>query len=389
MILDSKKMKIAFDVCPMIGSYKSGIGYCAYGFVKTMTNKYDNDYILNYIGKKQHKKSLVRLIGNKSKNISINRFGFKNSVYKVVSTFLPVPYSKLFKDSVDITHFFNYYLPPGVNGKKIVTVHDMAYKRFPEMVRFRTRKMLDLSLKKSIDRADLIITVSEFSRQEILSFFPECDGKIEVVCNGVDLDMFRPISDRVIIENVKKKYNIEGNFLLYLGTIEPRKNIERLLKAYYALKTRLVDCQRLVLAGGKGWLDSGIFSTLEKLNLKDDVIFTGYVSDEDVPILINASKVFLFPSIYEGFGMPPLEAMACGVPVLTSSVSSLPEVVGDTAVLVDPFSVESISSGMEKIVSNEKLRAQLSKKGKERAQLFSWEVVTDKLYEIYEDLVRR
>ena len=381
-------MKIAFDVLPMVSSHKSGIGYCEYGFVKTLINNYDNSYIFNYIGKEKDTEILTRLIKNKNKNISINCSNCKNSVYKIISTFLPIPYSVFFKDQVDITHFFNYYLPPGVRGKKIVTIHDMAYKRFPETVRLKTRKMLNLSLKKSINRADLIITVSEFSKQEILSFFPECEGKIEIVYNGVDLDIFKPISDNTLKEAVKKKYKINGEFLLYLGTIEPRKNIERLLEAYSRFNRELKDSPKLVLAGGKGWLDSGIFNAIDKLNLKDNVVLTGYVSDDDVPILMNAAKAFLFPSIYEGFGMPVLEAMACGVPVLTSNVSSLPEVVGNAAVLVNPFSVESILLGINKITSDEKLRSEIIEKGKERARLFTWEIVTKKLYKIYEDLFK-
>lgn len=381
-------MKIAFDVLPMVSSHKSGIGYCEYGFVKTLINNYDNSYIFNYIGKEKNTEILTRLIKNKNKNISINCFNCKDSVYKIISTFLPIPYSVFFKDQVDITHFFNYYLPPGVRGKKIVTIHDMAYKRFPETVRLKTRKMLNLSLKKSINRADLIITVSEFSKQEILSFFPECEGKIEIVYNGVDLDIFKPISDNTLKEAVKKKYKINGEFLLYLGTIEPRKNIERLLEAYSRFNRELKDSPKLVLAGGKGWLDSGIFNAIDKLNLKDNVVLTGYVSDDDVPILMNAAKAFLFPSIYEGFGMPVLEAMACGVPVLTSNVSSLPEVVGNAAVLVNPFSVESILLGINKITSDEKLRSEIIEKGKERARLFTWEIVTKKLYKIYEDLFK-
>ena len=381
-------MKIAFDVLPMVSSHKSGIGYCEYGFVKTLINNYDNSYIFNYIGKEKDTEILTRLIKNKNKDISINCSNCKNSVYKIISTFLPIPYSAFFKDQVDITHFFNYYLPPGVRGKKIVTIHDMAYKRFPETVRLKTRKMLNLSLKKSINRADLIITVSEFSKQEILSFFPECEGKIEIVYNGVDFAIFKPISDNTLKEAVKKKYKINGEFLLYLGTIEPRKNIERLLEAYSRFNSELKDSPKLVLAGGKGWLDSGIFNAIDKLNLKDNVILTGYVSDDDVPILMNAAKAFLFPSIYEGFGMPVLEAMACGVPVLTSNVSSLPEVVENAAVLVNPFSVESILLGINKITSDEKLRSEIIEKGKERARLFTWEIVTKKLYKIYEDLFK-
>lgn len=382
-------MKIAFDVHPLLSNNKSGIGYCEYGFLKTLLKDYPNNYyFMEYFGKSKNNTKIENLFQNKNSYKIHNCSFFRNSVYKIIYNTLPIQYRWFFKEKVDLTHFFNYHIPPGVNGKKIVTVHDMAYKRFPETVRFKTRTMLDLNLKKSVSRADLIITVSEFSKQEILSFFPECEGKIEVVYNGVDLNMFRPISDQVMIENIKQKYNLKGDFLLYLGTIEPRKNIERLLEAYSLLKNRSIDCPKLVLAGGKGWLDSGIFSTLENLNLKDSVVFTGYISDDDVPVLMNASQAFLFPSLYEGFGMPVLEAMACGVPVLTSNLSSLPEVVGDTAVLVDPFSKDSIRDGIIKLLTDNNLRESLKKKGLERSRKFSWSKVTRDLYMIYESLVK-
>lgn len=387
MILSRGNMKIAFDVSPMIDSHKSGVGYCTYGFVKTMVSQYDNSYILNYINKPKYKKNLNTLIVGKK--VKINSFCFKNSVYKVASTFLPIPYGAFFKDSADITHFFNYYLPPGVNGKKIVTVHDMTYKRFPETVRFKTKQMLNLNLKKSLKRADIILTVSEFSKSEIITYFPEVKDKIRVVYNGVDLDVFKPLLDENIKISIAKKYNLPERYMLYLGTLEPRKNLERLIDSYYLLLKEFDDVPKLVLAGGKGWLYDSIFDKVSTLWLEDKIIFTGYVAEKDVAPLISGAEVFLFPSMYEGFGMPVIEAMACGVPVLTSNVSSLPEVAGDAAVLVDPFSVEDIKNKLKLLLIDEALRKRLNKAGLKRAKRFSWDVVTKDLYEIYKELAEK
>lgn len=387
MILSRGNMKIAFDVSPMINSHKSGVGYCTYGFVKTMVSQYDNSYILNYINNPKYKKNLNTLIVGK--NVKINSFCFKNSVYKVASTFLPIPYGAFFKDSADITHFFNYYLPPGVKGKKIVTVHDMTYKRFPETVRFRTKQMLNLNLKKSLKRADIILTVSEFSKSEIITYFPEVKDKIRVVYNGVDLDVFKPLLDKNIKIGIAKKYNLPERYMLYLGTLEPRKNLERLIDSYYLLLKEFNSVPKLVLAGGKGWLYNSIFNKVSTLGLEDKIIFTGYIDEKDVAPLISAAEIFLFPSMYEGFGMPVIEAMACGSPVLTSNVSSLPEVAGDAAVLVDPFSVEDIKNKLQLLLIDEALRKRLNKAGLKRAKRFSWDVVTKDLYEIYKELAEK
>ena len=301
---------------------------------------------------------------------------------------IPLKYNWFFGKNADVTHFFNYHIPPGVKGKTVVTVHDMTYKRYPETVKLKTKKMLDINLKRSLDRADVIIAVSEFSKKEILHYFPNCEDKIKVIYNGVDLNRFNTNIDKNSQILVQNKYKIEGNYLLYLGTIEPRKNIERLIESYYLVNKESSDTPKLVLAGGKGWMYDNIFKKVDDLKLKDKVIFIGYIEDEDVPALIKGAMIFLFPSIYEGFGMPPLEAMACGTPVLTSNISSLPEVVGDSGVLVDPFSKESIKDGILRMLNDDNLRQELSIKGQERAKLFSWTRVTEKLYNIYQSLMR-
>ena len=204
----------------------------------------------------------------------------------------------------------------------------------------------------------------------------------------MDLQKFYPCSDEKRIAEVKKSLGISGDYFLYLGTIEPRKNLERLIKAY-ALFVKKVgkDAPLLVLAGGKGWLYSGIFEKVKSLGLEKKVVFTKYVPSEDMNPLMCGAMAFVFPSLYEGFGMPPLEAMACGVPVLSSGEASLPEVTGDCALICDAYSAKSIAGGLYRLYSDEKLRKQLSTKGLERAKQFSWEESAQALYNVYEELM--
>ena len=171
--------------------------------------------------------------------------------------------------------------------------------------------MLEMGLKRSMKRADIIITDSEFSKSEIVKYFPQHEKKIRVVPCGVDLERFHPCTEPERIPEVKKSLDIKGDYFLYLGTIEPRKNLERLITAYGHLADKLgEDCPKLVMAGGKGWLNDGIYSRVERLGLTDKVIFTKYVPSDDLNPLMCGALAFVFPSIYEGFGMPPLEAMA-------------------------------------------------------------------------------
>ena len=189
------------------------------------------------------------------------------------------------------------------------------------------------------------------------------------------------------ISQVKTSLGIEGDYFLYVGTIEPRKNLGRLILAYNALAKKLPDAPKLVLAGGKGWLCDDIYAKVTELHLEDKVIFTKYVPSEDMNPLMCGALAFVFPSIYEGFGMPPLEAMACGVPVLTTGEASLPEVTGDCAVICDAYSPKSIAEGLYRLCRDEKLRLELSRRGLERAKQFTWERSAEALHKIYKELV--
>ncbi len=381
-------MQIAMDAQPLIGGRMTGVGYCQVGQLEALAKLHpEAQIVLQYFSGREDAPKQARLKPYLRTNVTAKGAKASGYLYRMASTFLPIPYRHYFGKQADITHFFNYIIPPGVSGKTVVTVHDMVYKTFPETVRGRTKYMLDLGLKKSLVRADRIVTDSEFSKQEICRYFPKFADKIRVVYCGVNTARFHPVSDSALIQKAKDTYHIDRDYFLYLGTVEPRKNLERLITAYGQFCQGKQTPPYLVLAGGKGWLDSEIYHKAETMGLQDRVKFTEYVSEELLCPLMCGALAFVFPSIYEGFGMPPLEAMACGVPVLTATAASLPEVVGEDAVLVDPYRPEEIAAGMERLYQDSALRQKLSKAGLARVKAFSWERAAQQLYAIYEEIL--
>ena len=379
-------MRIAFDSVPLIADRMTGIGYCQAGQVKSLAKLYKNDkYIFQFFSVRTPHTKVERLSPYLGENATYQKAFFSGLGYRIIQNYIPVPYSMFFGKDADVTHFFNYIVPPKVNTATVVTVHDMVYRSYPETMNKRTLALLNKSLEKSMERATLIVTDSEFSKFEIIKYFPKFKDKIRVVYCGVDFSRFKKIEDKNVIQKVSEKYEINSKYFLYLGTLEPRKNLVRLIDAYAELKRRYAgeDIPKMVLAGGKGWLYDKIFEETEKQGLKDNVIFTGYVDDEDICPLISGAEAFVFPSVYEGFGLPPLEAMTCGVPVVVSDAASLPEVVGDCGVIVKSDSVDSIADGLEKIYTNPELRKELAQKGMERAKGFTWDKSAKQLHNVY------
>lgn len=380
-------MNIAFDALPLMGRL-TGIGYCEAGQVSAMTRLHpEHNFTLNYFAMRHLKERKADLQPYLRENVTAKHALCSPYGYRLLSTFLPVPYCWFFGKKAEITHFFNYIVPPFVHGKTVVTVHDMVYRAFPETVRGRTKHMLDLGLVKSMERADRIVTDSEFSKSEIIKYYPQFAEKIRVVPCGVDLERFHPERDARKIAKVRETYGLSEQYFLYLGTLEPRKNLERLIDAYGQFVKNHAHPAQLVLAGGKGWLYDGIFAKVQALGLENQVIFTQYIDSGDMCALMSGALAFVFPSIYEGFGMPPLEAMACGTPVLVSDAASLPEVTGDSAVIVKPDSTDSIAEGLEQLFTDAELRARLSVEGLERAKQFSWERSAAMLYDVYCELL--
>ena len=386
-------MRIALDALPLVSSRMTGIGYCEAGQVQAMMMLHpEEQYVLQFFDKGDGAEKRKRLYYyEQQRNVSVRQGHFSGYLYRLMTTAIPLPYRAFFGKDVDITHFFNYIIPPGVAGKRIVTVHDMVYKTFPETVRGRTRFMLESGLQRSLHRADLIVTDSDFSKTEIIRYFPATEERIRVVPCGVDKLRFSPMPPAAApaIEELKRRMHLQANYFLYLGTLEPRKNLDRLIRAYALLKQQHPDAPQLVLAGGYGWRNNHIYQLVQTLHLEDDVLFTEYVPEEDVQPLLCGAMAFVFPSVYEGFGMPPLEAMACGTPVLTTRAASLPEVVGDAAVIVDPHHTEDIAQGLEKLFLDAALRERLQKEGLRRAAMFSWENAAAALYDVYQEALTR
>lgn len=366
---------------------KSGIGIYTYELTKRLQQYKDlelNGHIFNFINRNDISKDLEGIEIEK-KICSLFPYG----VYRRIWNYIPIKYNWLFNDKADIYHFFNFIVPPRVNGKVITTVYDMTYKLYPETMDKNNLKRLNDDMEYSVNRSDKIITITESSKKDIIKFLDINPSKIEIIPCGVDYNTFnRVLCDEQKL-NVRKKYNLPQDYILYMGTLEPRKNIDSIIEAFALLKKQKdFDNIKLVIAGKKGWLFESIFDLVNKLGLNNQVIFTDYVDEIDKPIIYNMAKLFVFPSLYEGFGIPVLEAMASSVPVITSNVSSLPEVAGDAAILVDPKDIGGIAKNMIKILSDDHFKNELVRKGHTQAQKFTWEASAEKLYNIYKEVMK-
>lgn len=274
--------------------------------------------------------------------------------------------------------------------KFVVMIHDVSFQISKDFFTTKIRaiwKISPNSASHSARHADMIIVPSQSTKTDVVRFYGVNPEKITVIYEGYDEEVYKPQDNPAPIEEVKREYNIPGKYILYVGTLEPRKNIPRLVEAFHSLKKEGVE-HKLVVAGKLGWLYKDIFTTVTRLNLENEVIFTGYIPQKELPILMGGAEVFAYPSLYEGFGLPPLEAMACGTPVIVSSTSSLPEVVGDAGILVDPYNTGEIAQAMYQVISDEGLRQQIRQRGLNRAKMFSWEKTAQQTLKVFESVYR-
>jgi glycosyltransferase involved in cell wall biosynthesis len=262
--------------------------------------------------------------------------------------------------------------------RTVVTIHDMGYLHFPEAHTPMHRRYLRLSTLWSARAADRVIAISRATRDDLVRHAGVQPDKVTVIYHGLS-ERFRPIADPAIVGAARARYGIGERYFLYLGTLQPRKNLERLIEAFAEVLKRLSvetlerSTLQLVIAGKRGWLTEAIERRAAQLGLAGQVFFTGYVPDEDVPALLSGALAFAFPSLYEGFGMPVLEAMACGAPVLAANTSSLPEVAGDAALLVAPTDTAAIAAALMRLADEPVLRDELRKRGLARAAEFTWD----------------
>jgi glycosyltransferase involved in cell wall biosynthesis len=233
----------------------------------------------------------------------------------------------------------------------------------------------------SVRHADFVTADSENTRNDLTTLLDVEPERVAVVYGGVD-PRFHPITDEIELQTTRVKYGLFSPFILYVGTIEPRKNLGRLLQAYTRLRKKKNIRHRLVIAGGLGWLYHDVLREIEELTADNEVIFLGRVPDDDLPSLYSLADLFVFPSLYEGFGLPPLEAMACGVPVVCSNSSSLPEVVGDAGVLVSPLDTDALSDAIGELLADPVQRAEFGRRGRDRSRLFTWDRSARQLLDI-------
>jgi glycosyltransferase involved in cell wall biosynthesis len=273
--------------------------------------------------------------------------------------------------------------------RSVVTVHDLGYLHYPQAHRPADRRYLDWSTRWNARQATAVLADSQATKDDLLRAYGVPAEKVHVVYLGRD-ETLGPVRDEHLLAHVREHYGIGGRYLLVVGTLQPRKNLARTIEAFahVAGMPALAGVQ-LVLAGKRGWLYDDLFAQVARHGLAGRVHFPGYIEDAHLPALLNGALAFVFPSLYEGFGIPVLEAGACGVPVITSNTSSLPEVAGDAALLVDPHDVDAIADAMYRLVTDAALRAELTRRGQENIKRFSWEKCARETLAVLEEVGRQ
>ncbi len=285
------------------------------------------------------------------------------------------------KAKVDLLHALAFVAPVAAPLPFITTIYDLSFIRYPKAFRPHNRWYLNTFTRQSAKRAKAIIAISESTRQDVIQAFGVSPDKVHTVYCGVD-PVFKPLPASEIAA-FKAKKGLPEKFILRLGTIEPRKNVEGVIKAYAFWRKQDKTAPKLFIAGGKGWYYQQVFQLVEELGLSEHIVFPGYLPQEDLPLWYNASDLFVYPSHFEGFGLPVLEAMACGTPVITSNVSSLPEVAGEAGILLHPTDTEALNQAMQTVFRNANLARDMRQKGLVQAAKFNWRKTAAQTAQIY------
>ena len=376
-------MRVAIDYAAAVHQ-GAGVGRFVRSLVDAMVDLDPETFFILFYGQEGPRKEVA--VAPTGKNVELRPLWLSQRTLNVLwyKLGLPVPVDAL-TGPADVFHFPDFVLPPVRRGATVVTVHDLSFMLVPECADERLRGHLERVVPISVREADYVTADSENTRNDLMTLLDVPPERVEVVYSGVDR-RFRPIADEAAHEAARRKYGLNFPFMLYVGTIEPRKNLRRLLKAYRIFRQQGRAQHKLVLAGGLGWLYQDILHDVEELVAEQEVVYLGRIPDDDLPVLYSLSDAFVFPSLYEGFGLPPLEAMACGTPVICSNTSSLPEVVGDAGILVPPEDVDGLALAMGALLNEPERRAVLGRRALERAQQFTWEAAAERVLSIYRRL---
>lgn len=383
--------KILID-CTSLREKPSGVGFYTYKLIESLSKiQAEENFILGIYNQPSMKNWLTRkssfpeLLKEFSPRYTLP---FPVTITNLLAQFnIPIfNYTDKYLHQPDLVHGADHYVYPCQNAKKIMTIHDLTFLKYSfysnSIVKNYTQR-----IKKCLEWTDLIITFSRNSKQDIKEYFGVCDQKIAITSEA---SRYSPnFLEQYDLESLKKSisYDFKQPYLLFVSTLEPRKNIVNLIKAFNLLKEEYKIPHHLILIGQKGWHYQDIFQAINKSIFKDNIHHLGYLSDQLVALFYSQAELFIYPSFYEGFGLPVLEAMTLGCPVVTSNTSSLPEVAGDAAILVNPKDFNSLAEGMYQIINNPQLRQYLIEKGKNRAQLFSWQNVAQETLQAYQQVL--
>ena len=409
-------MTIGIDIRILAKSRRTGVEDYTINLLSRLLTDKTNRYRLFYNGFRKLKSNHPWL---KGRNIKVKKWRIPNRIFDLFSRIFKFPKIDKILGGVDIFLSPHFLITPlSRKTKRIMIFYDLSFLRFPEFFSF-SKKMWHkfVSPRKQARKADMIIAISQSTKKDLIDFYKISPDKIKVVYPGID-GKFKIIGDKQKLLEIARKYNLPASpagkplkFILYFGTIEPRKNILGLIRAFEEIKRgksgkvlnvewlgfegvvkniqgKLVDFSdlKLVIAGTKGWLCNEVFKTIKNSEFKNDIIFTGFINEEDKPYLYNLARVFVYPSFFEGFGLPPLEAMACGVPTIISHKSSLPEVAGNSAIMIDPQNIDELVFAIKEVLGNEELNNLLRRRGAERAKQFNWDNATKKFIDLFKNI---
>lgn len=272
-------------------------------------------------------------------------------------------------------------------SKIVVTIHDLSFERYPQFFNPDIVRRSRIRVPLTLHRAAAVLTVSEFSKQDIVRRYCIPPERVTVAHGGPD-PFYREVYDLAQLATVRERYGTGEHFILCVGDLQPRKNLQALIAAYVRLRREDATRHKLVLVGRKAWLYDDIFASARASGYVDELVFTGYVPDDDLVLLYNAADLFVYPSLFEGLGLPPLEAMACGTPVVTSNTSSLPEVVNGAALMVDPRDVDELAAVIARVLGDDSLRAYLTAAGRRRVMDYSWDITARTIRDVYHQVMQ-
>lgn len=370
-------MRIAVNTRFLLQDKLEGVGIVTDEVMKRMVALHPEDEFDYYFDRKYHQRFV------QSTNIHPHVYPPVTRLPFLIRLWLNQPVRRnVTKNKADVFFSPDGFIPLGMPVPKVSMFHDVAYLRYPEYLQPRIRKFYAKWIPRYLAYTQHIITVSEFSKSELIDGYNVHPDKISVVYNGIT-DAYQPL-DNAQQDVTRNKYTQGRPYFVFLGALHPRKNVLTLVKAFDHFKTNYKSDVQLILAGRNAWHNKELFETIQKSPFTKEIHLPGYVRTEDAVPLVASAEAMIYPSIYEGFGLPVVEAMACGVPVICSNVSSLPEVAGNAALQFDPMDVQQLSQHMQTIVSDASVRNELIRLGFERCKVFSWDRAAEEIYGVLE-----